>query len=118
MGFAFEVELLLMIMTLEIAAFKNIIYIWLESNSTFVVSVLTRKSKDVSGRFLARWLRTLKFISCVHFHVSHIYIEGNQTEDFMAYTNQSEGYWDCIVPRLLSFIASNLNGANFCREVY
>lgn len=43
---------------------------------------LFKRDEAVPGRFKAHWLRVLDFIAGIHFRISHIFREGNQSTDF------------------------------------
>ncbi|XP_057775188.1 uncharacterized protein LOC130994172 [Salvia miltiorrhiza] len=84
MGYAFEAELLAVIMAVRIARTRNWTNLWIESDSTYVVSLLRDKAKSVPWRFKASWDDTLNSLNLFHLHITHIYREGNQVADLMA----------------------------------
>lgn len=81
-SFAFEVELLAATMALEVAMLRNFRFIWLEADSSYVVSMLLKKDVDVPSRFKARSLRILDSTNTVQLHVSHIFREGKPSGIF------------------------------------
>ena len=59
--------------------------LWLESDSTFVVDILRSRSRKVPWRWRPAWDRCLSLISQMDFVVTHIYREGNQVADSLAF---------------------------------
>ncbi|CAJ2670958.1 unnamed protein product [Trifolium pratense] len=69
---------------IEIAYQKNWRSLWLESDSTIVVSTFNNPSKPVSWALRNRWKNVLFMISQMNCIVTHIFREGNQVADLMA----------------------------------
>ncbi|KAK2652591.1 hypothetical protein Ddye_012447 [Dipteronia dyeriana] len=83
--FAFEAELAAGIYAIDYAWTFGWRRLWLESDSTFVVDILRSRSRKVSWRWSTAWDRCLGLISQMDFALTHIYREGNQAADSLAY---------------------------------
>ena len=81
MAFAFESELMGVIKAIDFAVLHNWTSIWLESDSTYVVYLLSNWSTKVPWSLRSRWIRCLKIIESINFRVSHIFREGNKVAD-------------------------------------
>ncbi|XP_057791344.1 uncharacterized protein LOC131008487 [Salvia miltiorrhiza] len=92
-GFAFEAELLAVISAIQIAFYKNWRYLWIESDSTYIVNLLHSRSLNVPWRFAARWREVLVLLSEFNLHITHIFREGNKVADILAADNVQEGWW-------------------------
>jgi ribonuclease HI len=69
---------------IEIAYQRNWRYLWLESDSSIVVSAFNNPAKPVFWDLRNRWKNVLIRISQMNCIVTHIYREGNQVADLMA----------------------------------
>ncbi|XP_057808521.1 uncharacterized protein LOC131022999 [Salvia miltiorrhiza] len=83
-GYAFEAELLAVITAIQYANDRNWFYLWLESDSTYIVRLIQDRSLLVPWRFMASWKRILVLLDKFHLYVSHIYREGNKVADILA----------------------------------
>ncbi|XP_057808585.1 uncharacterized protein LOC131023059 [Salvia miltiorrhiza] len=92
-GYAFEAELLAVITAIQIANDRQWFYLWLESDSTYIVRLLQDRSLLVPWRFMASWKRILALLDNFHLYVSHIYREGNKVADILAADTMVEGWW-------------------------
>ncbi|XP_057803087.1 uncharacterized protein LOC131018376 [Salvia miltiorrhiza] len=92
-GFAFEAELLAAITAIAIAYNRGWHKLWLEADSSYVVSLLQQRSMEVPWRFISYWKETLARLHEITFRVSHIYREGNVVADIMANPARQEGFW-------------------------
>ncbi|XP_057779773.1 uncharacterized protein LOC130998369 [Salvia miltiorrhiza] len=92
-GYAFEVELLVVITALRLAHDRNWHYLWIESDSTYIVQLLHSRSLSVPWRFLAAWKKVITSLSDFQLHITHIYREGNKVVDILAAPNMEEGWW-------------------------
>ncbi|XP_057774769.1 uncharacterized protein LOC130993749 [Salvia miltiorrhiza] len=93
-GFAFEAELLGIITAIDFAHQCGWFKIWIEADSTYVVSILSTKSDRVPWRFKALWRRTLSLLDNMEFRITHIFREGNVPADIMASPHTPEGRWN------------------------
>lgn len=73
MGSAFDALLIAVIYALEVAHAGSLNFIWLESYSMYVVTLLRDRSTDVPWRVKARWQRILGYIDGINVGVSHIF---------------------------------------------
>ncbi|MCI35595.1 ribonuclease H protein, partial [Trifolium medium] len=69
---------------IEIAYQKNWRSLWLDSDSTIVVSAFNNPAKPVTWALRNRWKNVLFMISQMNCIVTHIFREGNQVADLMA----------------------------------
>ncbi|KAK2364401.1 hypothetical protein QL285_089276 [Trifolium repens] len=69
---------------IEIAFERNWLNLWLESDSTLVVSAFTNPKKSVAWPLRNRWKNVLFMISQMNFIVTHTYREGNMVADLIA----------------------------------
>jgi ribonuclease HI len=69
---------------IEIAFERNWLNLWLESDSTLVVSAFTNPKKSVAWPLRNRWKNALFMISQMNFIVTHTYREGNIVADLIA----------------------------------
>ncbi|XP_057803256.1 uncharacterized protein LOC131018559 [Salvia miltiorrhiza] len=92
-GFAFEAELLAVIMAIQIAHSRGWFALWVESDSTYIVNLLNTRSNIVPWRFVASWNKILVILQDFNIQISHIYREGNVPADIMANENMTEGWW-------------------------
>ncbi|PON53282.1 Ribonuclease H-like domain containing protein, partial [Trema orientale] len=58
--------------------------LWLECDSSYLVTLLRARSPSVPWRWKPAWLRCIDRISNMNFHVSHIFREGNTVADILA----------------------------------
>ncbi|PON37013.1 Ribonuclease H, partial [Trema orientale] len=82
--FAFEAELAGAIHAISYSwdfGWKNL---WLESDSSYLVTLLKAHSPSVPWRWKPSWLRCIDRISKMNFHVSHIFREGNSVAVLLA----------------------------------
>ncbi|XP_057779593.1 uncharacterized protein LOC130998178 [Salvia miltiorrhiza] len=93
LGFAFEAELLAVITAIQIAHQRTWFSLWVESDSTYIVGLLTSRSLNVPWRFLASWRRILTLLENFTLHITHIYREGNRAADIMTSNTMEEGWW-------------------------
>ncbi|KAK3225647.1 hypothetical protein Dsin_005509 [Dipteronia sinensis] len=82
--FAFEAELLTASMAINFAWQNGWHRIWLESDSSYVVQLLSSRSKQVPWRIRQAWQCCIYQISMMEFHVSYIFREGNQVADALS----------------------------------
>ncbi|XP_057791061.1 uncharacterized protein LOC131008185 [Salvia miltiorrhiza] len=92
-GFAFEAELLAVILAIQIAHERNWRFLWVESNSTYIVNLFGRRDNLVPWRFVAAWKKTLGLLRDFNLQVTHIYREGNKPADIMASDVVPNGWW-------------------------
>ncbi|KAK2647131.1 hypothetical protein Ddye_022326 [Dipteronia dyeriana] len=82
--FAFEVELLAASIAINFAWHNGWHRIWLESDSSYVVQLLSSRSEHVPWRIRQAWQRCIYQISKIEFQVSHIFREENQVADALS----------------------------------
>ncbi|XP_057803363.1 uncharacterized protein LOC131018665 [Salvia miltiorrhiza] len=92
-GYAFEAGLMAVITAIRIAHVRGWVRLWMEADSTYVVSLLQERSKRVPWRFVALWENTLLMLNNFQLHVTHIFREGNKAADIMANPVRDEGWW-------------------------
>ncbi|XP_057790991.1 uncharacterized protein LOC131008108 [Salvia miltiorrhiza] len=92
-GFAFEAELLAVILAIQIAHERNWRFLWVESDSTYIVNIFGRRDYLVPWRFVAAWKKTLGLLRDFNLQVTHIYREGNKPADIMASEGVPNGWW-------------------------
>ena len=96
MAFAFESELMGVIKAIDFAVLYNWTSIWLESDSTYVVYLLTNRFRKVPWSLKSRWIRCLQTIDSINFRVSHIFREGNRVADDLskfAVNHEAPSWW-------------------------
>ncbi|GAU35138.1 hypothetical protein TSUD_394640 [Trifolium subterraneum] len=81
---AYFAELSGAIRAIEIAYQHNWSNLWLESDSSMVVSAFKNPSKPVAWALRNRWNNALFMVSQMNCIVTHIYREGNQVADLIA----------------------------------
>ncbi|GAU15839.1 hypothetical protein TSUD_236550, partial [Trifolium subterraneum] len=97
-GNAFLAELTGAMLAIEIAASKNWVYLWLESDSRLVVLAFSKPSM-VPWRIRNRWMNALLLTKSMRFMATHIYREGNHCADKLAnigLTVQTFTWWDDV----------------------
>lgn len=115
-GFAFEAEIMAVIISLEFAKGLGLAAIWLESDSTFVVGMLSDRREDIPWRMRARWLQILEYIGSVSFRVSHVFREGNQVADRLAGDlSLPSRFWFTSIPCIYHLVNYDLYGSGTCR---
>ena len=82
--FAFEAELLAASMAINFAWQNGWHRLWLESDSSYVVQLLSSRFEQVPWRIRQVWQRCIYQISKMEFQVSHIFREGNQVADALS----------------------------------
>lgn len=82
--YVFEVEMLTVMHALEIAERNSWNKLWLESDTLFVVNILSSRSHEMGWRLLARWSKCLYFLALISFQVSHIFLEGTRVVDVLS----------------------------------
>ncbi|KAK3172171.1 hypothetical protein Dsin_032508 [Dipteronia sinensis] len=82
--FAFEVELLAASMSIDFAWKYGWRRIWLESDSSYMVQLLSSRSKHVPWLVRKALQRCIFQISQMEFQVSYIFSEGNQVADALS----------------------------------
>ncbi|XP_057791142.1 uncharacterized protein LOC131008273 [Salvia miltiorrhiza] len=92
-GFAFEAELLAVILAIQIAHERNWRFLWVESDSTYIVNLFGSRDYLVPWRFVAAWKKTLGLLRDFNLQVTHIYREGNKPADIMASEVVPNGWW-------------------------
>ncbi|KAK3200069.1 hypothetical protein Dsin_023484 [Dipteronia sinensis] len=81
---AFEAELSVVIKAIEYAFGFGWHNLWIECDSSYMVSLLSCRSPNVPWRFLSSWRRCLVYLTSMKIFVSHIYREGNQVGNSLA----------------------------------
>ncbi|KAK2655459.1 hypothetical protein Ddye_008511 [Dipteronia dyeriana] len=82
--FAFEVELLATSIAINFAWQNEWHWIWLESDSSYVVQLLSSRTEQVPWWIRQAWQCCIYQISKMEFQVSHIFREGNQVADALS----------------------------------
>ncbi|GAU47667.1 hypothetical protein TSUD_380210 [Trifolium subterraneum] len=111
-GNAFLAELTGAMLAIEIAASKNWIHLWLESDSRLVVLAFSKPSL-VPWRIRNRWMNALFLTKSMKFMATHIYREGNHCADKLVnigLTVQTFTWWDDVHRALSMDFARNKMG--------
>ncbi|XP_057811701.1 uncharacterized protein LOC131025940 [Salvia miltiorrhiza] len=118
LGYAFEAELLAVITAIQIAHHRNWYYLWVESDSTYIVSLLTTRSLTVPWRFLASWRRVIALLENFTLHITHIYREGNKAVDIMASNNMEEGWWPAEIEAIKDVVRLDISTHSHLRMIH
>ncbi|XP_057790752.1 uncharacterized protein LOC131007855 [Salvia miltiorrhiza] len=86
-------KLLAVIKAIFIAHDRGWHHLWVESDSTYIVHLLSERSTAVPWRFAASWNKILSILPEFYLQVTHIYREGNKPADIMANYARDEGWW-------------------------
>ncbi|XP_057803295.1 uncharacterized protein LOC131018600 [Salvia miltiorrhiza] len=103
-GWAFEAELLALVIALEQTVFHGWSHVWIETDCTYLVDLFRSRSDTVPWRFLSRWRKVLASIVNFHIIITHIYREGNRVADCLASSVVDEGYWNFAIPEILHLL--------------
>lgn len=114
-GFAFEGELVAAIFALEMAQARELNFVWLESDSSYVVGLLRERTERVPWRVKVCWQWILRFISRIHFRVSHIFREGNKVADILAAPARESGVWFAPLSCIEAQVGLDFYGTGFFR---
>ncbi|XP_057790909.1 uncharacterized protein LOC131008023 [Salvia miltiorrhiza] len=114
-GWAFEAELLALIIALEQIIVQNWDFVWIETDCTYMVDLLRSRSHTVPWRFFSRWRKVLSSIADLHIIITHIYREGNRVADFMASSVTEEGIWPFAIPEILHLVRDDRRGLPYIR---
>ncbi|KAK1591397.1 hypothetical protein Q3G72_007018 [Acer saccharum] len=116
--FTFEAELLAASLTINFAWKYGWHRIWLESDSSYVVQLLSSRSEMVPWRVRQARQRCIFQISHMDFQVSHIFREGNQVADMLskhALELQADSWWFSAPPFCSSLVGNDCMGReSFC----
>ncbi|KAK2652805.1 hypothetical protein Ddye_012661 [Dipteronia dyeriana] len=82
--FAFEAKLLAASIAINFAWQNGWHRIWLESDSSYVVQLLSSRPEQVPWRIRQAWQCCIYQISKMEFQVSHIFREGDQVADALS----------------------------------
>lgn len=105
-------ELYGIIMAIDITIHFSWNKLWLKMNSTFVLLAL-QDSKVVSWNIKTKWLNIMVKVKSMSFFVTHIFREGNQWANKLAFItipSIDPVVWTCILPFLVIFIYHNKLG--------
>ncbi|KAK3221988.1 hypothetical protein Dsin_009013 [Dipteronia sinensis] len=107
--FAFEAELLAASLAINYAWNLGWSRIWLESDSSYVVQLLSIRSDQVTWSVRQAWQRCIHQISHMEFQVSHIFREGNQVADALSKHTLGLSFdsWWSSTPSLCSSLVGN-----------
>ncbi|PON43417.1 Ribonuclease H, partial [Parasponia andersonii] len=83
-GYAFEAELAGAIHAISYAWAFGWKHLWLESDSSYLVTLLRARSPSIPWHWKPSWLCYIDRISKMNFHVSYIFREGNPVADILA----------------------------------
>ncbi|XP_057777802.1 uncharacterized protein LOC130996413 [Salvia miltiorrhiza] len=117
LGFAFEAELLAVITAINIAHSRGWRFLWVESDSSYVVNLLNSRSEDVPWRFVASWKSALRILPEFNIMVTHIYREGNSPVDIMANGERTEGWWPYPIDEIKKAVALDMATHSHTRMV-
>ncbi|KAK3204394.1 hypothetical protein Dsin_018440 [Dipteronia sinensis] len=111
--FAFEAELLAASLAINYAWNFGCHMIWLESDSSYVVQLLSIRSDQVTWHVRQAWQRCIHQISHMEFQVFYIFREGNQVEDALskhALGLSSDSWWSSTPSFCSSLVGNNYMG--------
>ncbi|XP_057809152.1 uncharacterized protein LOC131023626 [Salvia miltiorrhiza] len=103
-GWAFEAELLALIIALEQSVNHGWRHVWIETDCAYLVDLFSSRSDTVPWRFFSRWRKVLSSLAGFHFIITHIYREGNRVADCLASSVAEEGYWNFTIPDILQLV--------------
>ncbi|YP_008992319.1 hypothetical protein Salmi_Mp055 (mitochondrion) [Salvia miltiorrhiza] len=118
MGFAFEAELVGVMMAVDIAFSKGWHSLWIESDSIYVVSLLRSRSMIVPWNHRNRWLYTLHLIRQMNIVVTHIFREGNHVADALANAAGDLKWWNSMPDFISSAVYRDIAGVSFFRFIH
>ncbi|XP_057770938.1 uncharacterized protein LOC130990725 [Salvia miltiorrhiza] len=107
-GWAFEAELLALVIALEQTVFHGWSHVWIETDCTYLVDLFRSHSDTVPWRFLSRWRKVLASIVNFHIIITHIYRKGNRVADCLASSVVDEGYWNFAIPEILHLVRDDI----------
>ncbi|KAK3204772.1 hypothetical protein Dsin_018818 [Dipteronia sinensis] len=116
--FAFEAELLAASLAINYAWNLGWHRIWLESDSSYVLQLLSIRSDQVTWRVRQAWQRCIHQISHMEFQVSHIFREGNQVADALskhALGFSSNSWWSSTPSFCSSLVGNDCMGRELFR---
>ncbi|KAK3229362.1 hypothetical protein Dsin_001243 [Dipteronia sinensis] len=107
--FAFEAKLLEASLAINYAWNLGWHRIWLESDSSYVVQLLSIRSNQVTWRVRQAWQRCIHQILHMEFQVSHIFREGNQVANALSKhaLGLSSDSWLSSTPSFCSSLVGN-----------
>ncbi|KAI9181501.1 hypothetical protein LWI28_015585 [Acer negundo] len=111
--FAFEAELLTASLAINFAWKYGWHRLWLESDSSYVVQLLSSRSEMVPWRVHQAWQRCIFQISQIDFQVSHIFKEGNQVADTLskhALELLGDSWWFSAPPFCSTLVGNDYKG--------
>ncbi|XP_057811636.1 uncharacterized protein LOC131025868 [Salvia miltiorrhiza] len=117
LGYAFEAELLAVITAVQIAHSRGWNYLWIESDSTYIVRLLHSGYLAVPWRFAALWSKVLDIIKGFHVHATHIYREGNKVDDILAHNSMPEGWWPFEIDIIKDVVCLDISTHSHLRRV-
>lgn len=80
-AFAFVAELGIALYAIDLAWQFTWTKLWIESDSSYVVSIFSSNQVVVSWKFKAHFCNCIHFNRMIEFQISHIYQEGNKVAD-------------------------------------
>lgn len=112
--FAFEAELIASMHAILIAFSRGWHHLWLESDSSYVVNLLSTRSSQVPWKYRNQWLQILECLNAMEFKVSHIYREGNSVADALS-NLATDGFWDTAPASVCSLVFRDMFGLPYYR---
>ncbi|XP_057782626.1 uncharacterized protein LOC131000636 [Salvia miltiorrhiza] len=116
-GWAFEAELLALIIALEQSVNHGWRHVWIETDCAYLVDLFSSRSDTVPWRFFSRWRKVLSSLAGFHFIITHIYREGNRVADCLASSVAEEGYWNFTIPDILQLVKDDRRQLPYIRVV-
>ncbi|WCJ34681.1 hypothetical protein M5689_015975 [Euphorbia peplus] len=116
--FAHIAELRAAIMAIYIARDKGWNNLWLECDSSYVVSLFRARSWDVPWSVRSDWIRCLQMLSSMNFVVSHIFREGNGVADALSKYGQTcsiFAWWHSCPTFCGTLVSDDLSGKDHFR---
>lgn len=116
-GFAFEGELAVALLAIEIAYCKGWNQIWIECDCMYVIYMLNSLNPQVPWKCLEKWRMVKRHLSSIHWVATHVFREANASADCLAnYMGEEVFYWwNDKPPWLETFLFDDLH-KNFVRR--
>lgn len=88
----------------------GLLFIWLESDSTNVVAVLSSFSLNVSWFLRARLRVLIPYLRSIQFRMLHVNPKGNRIVDYTANPERNVAIWNNVLSSVVSFVMPTWHG--------
>lgn len=82
----------------------------MESDSSYVVGLLSSRSSVVPWNHRNRWLYVLHLLSQMDFLVSHIFREGNKVADMLSKSSFTSMWWSSAPQFVQNLVSQDMSG--------